>query len=242
MLWVHKCFHPLVMGDPWLEDVGRPMACGCVSLHNQHDSVMTWNRFPHNRPFARGWSEAGVRGAGWSHMHSPRTAPAMRSLHVFSVVSLNNSQTKVMLPWHWRDVTVTCRRVKLPVNAAADVAIRIASWCTHDKSMPGWQHASSDIIYQNRVEIGSRTLLCHMHTGESSYRYVLSFLPIKCQCNWGRIYLNYHIEAEENWTLFLQKTLSNAFSWMKTFEFRLRFHWSLCRLTVFQQWLSPARR
>ena len=36
-----------------------------------------------------------------------------------------------------------------------------------------------------------------------------------------------------------QTTLSNAFSWMKMFEFRWRFHWSLflrVQLTIFQHW------
>ena len=37
----------------------------------------------------------------------------------------------------------------------------------------------------------------------------------------------------------LQTTFSNAISWMKMFEFRLKFHWSLflkVQLTIFQQW------
>ena len=36
-----------------------------------------------------------------------------------------------------------------------------------------------------------------------------------------------------------QTTLSNTFSWMKIFEFRLKFHWSLfprIQLTIFQHW------
>ena len=36
-----------------------------------------------------------------------------------------------------------------------------------------------------------------------------------------------------------QTTFSNAFSWMKMFKFRLRFHWSLfprVQLTIFQHW------
>ena len=36
-----------------------------------------------------------------------------------------------------------------------------------------------------------------------------------------------------------QTTLSNAFSWMKMLEFRLRFHWSLflrVQLTIFHHW------
>ena len=36
-----------------------------------------------------------------------------------------------------------------------------------------------------------------------------------------------------------QTTFSNVFSWMKSFEFRLKFHWSLflrVQLTIFQHW------
>ena len=36
-----------------------------------------------------------------------------------------------------------------------------------------------------------------------------------------------------------QMTFSNVFSWMKMFDFRLKFHWSLnpmVQLTIFQQW------
>ena len=36
-----------------------------------------------------------------------------------------------------------------------------------------------------------------------------------------------------------QTTFSNAFSWIKMYEFRLRFHWSLLlrvQLTIFQHW------
>ena len=36
-----------------------------------------------------------------------------------------------------------------------------------------------------------------------------------------------------------QTTFSNAFSWMKMYIFRLKFHWSLCprvQLTIFQHW------
>ena len=36
-----------------------------------------------------------------------------------------------------------------------------------------------------------------------------------------------------------QTTFSSAFSWLKMFEFRLKFHWSLfprVKLTIFQHW------
>ena len=39
-----------------------------------------------------------------------------------------------------------------------------------------------------------------------------------------------------------QKTLSNAFSWTKLFEFRLQFYWSLFQSvpwTIFQHWFWP---
>ena len=38
-----------------------------------------------------------------------------------------------------------------------------------------------------------------------------------------------------------QTSFSNAFSWMKIYEFRLKFHWSLfprVQLTIFQHWFS----
>ena len=38
---------------------------------------------------------------------------------------------------------------------------------------------------------------------------------------------------------FSQTRFSNAFSWMKMYEFHLKFHWSLClrfQLTIFQHW------
>ena len=47
--------------------------------------------------------------------------------------------------------------------------------------------------------------------------------------HWGR----------DKMAAFSQTTLSNAFSWIKMFEFRLRFHWILfpgIQLTIFQHW------
>ena len=57
-------------------------------------------------------------------------------------------------------------------------------------------------------------------------------VPI-CECkyltHWGRDKMN----------TISQTTLSSAFSWMKMFKFRLKFHWSLflkVQLTIFQHW------
>ena len=38
---------------------------------------------------------------------------------------------------------------------------------------------------------------------------------------------SWHIEAETKWSPFTKKKISNAFSWMKMYQFRLRFHWNL---------------
>ena len=50
-----------------------------------------------------------------------------------------------------------------------------------------------------------------------------------CLTHWGR----------DQMAAFSQTTLSNAFSWMKILEFRLKFHWTLflrVLLTIFQHW------
>ena len=59
--------------------------------------------------------------------------------------------------------------------------------------------------------------------------YYASWLPLCHLTHWGR----------DKMAAFSQTTLSNAFSWMKMYKFRLRFHWSLLlrvQLTIFQHW------
>ena len=55
-------------------------------------------------------------------------------------------------------------------------------------------------------------------------------IPVICKLtHWGR----------DKMDASFQTTFSNAFSWMKMFEFRLKFHWSLflgVKLTIFQHW------
>ena len=51
----------------------------------------------------------------------------------------------------------------------------------------------------------------------------------QCLTHWGR----------GKMAAIFQTAFSNAFSWMKMFEFRLKFHWSLflrVQLTIFQHW------
>ena len=53
----------------------------------------------------------------------------------------------------------------------------------------------------------------------------------------NRPMINKHIQAETRWPPFFR--FSNGFSWMKLYEFWLKFHWSLflaVQLTIFQHW------
>ena len=82
-----------------------------------------------------------------------------------------------------------------------------------------------------------------MHNIDEEYKMLLAentagwILPLYriamgkqgCLTHWGR----------DKIAAVSQTTFSNAFSWMKMFEIRLRFHWSLflrVQLTIFQHW------
>ena len=48
-----------------------------------------------------------------------------------------------------------------------------------------------------------------------------------------------HSRGRDKMAAIFQTTFSNRFSWMKMYEFRLKFHWSLSlgvQLTIFQHW------
>ena len=65
--------------------------------------------------------------------------------------------------------------------------------------------------------------ICHTITDRMHW-FVACFLT-----HWGR----------DNMAAISLTTLSNAFSWMKMLEFRLKFHWSLLprvQSTIFQHW------
>ena len=71
---------------------------------------------------------------------------------------------------------------------------------------------------------------------------ILLVITIKCRVHLGLfdrgIFLLTHFGADKMATIF-QTTLSNAFSWMKMYEFLLKVHWDLflrVLLTIFQHW------
>ena len=56
-----------------------------------------------------------------------------------------------------------------------------------------------------------------------------------------RFYVSTHWGRNKMAVIF-QTTFSSGFSWMKMYEFRLTFHWSLflgVRLAIFQHWYKP---
>ena len=60
-----------------------------------------------------------------------------------------------------------------------------------------------------------------------------------CRLSGDNVALSLTHWSRDKMAAFSQTTLSNAFSWMKILEFRLKFHWSLflrVLSTIFQHW------
>ena len=87
------------------------------------------------------------------------------------------------------------------------------NYCRLDEIFRHWQH---------RELFDLQLCTCSSHTA-------MVLCLVSLLTHWGRD----KIDA------ILQTTFSNAISWMKMFEFRLRFHWSLflrVELTIIQHW------
>ena len=94
---------------------------------------------------------------------------------------------------------------------AADAVIQRHCWNTKT-THKGWLSRGSDISKIFNGEVVATTM---------SVQYYLT--------HWGR----------DKMAAVSQTIFSNAFSWIKMYEFRLKFHWSLIlrfKLTVFQHW------
>ena len=78
------------------------------------------------------------------------------------------------------------------------------------------------IVINTSLQNESNWVYSSRSNSETNYMNVLT--------HWGR----------DKMDAISQTTFWSAFSWMKTFEFRLKFHWSLfprVQLTIFQHWL-----
>ena len=76
-----------------------------------------------------------------------------------------------------------------------------------------------------------RPLNCrwHIYQNRSCCGFIMQTYAFTALTHWGR----------DNIAAILQTTFSNAFSWMKMYEPRFRFHWGLFlrfQLTIFQHW------
>ena len=79
------------------------------------------------------------------------------------------------------------------------------------------------------ILITSTMLICDSSWQKLIYYQLVVDLRSAMLTHWGR----------DKMAAIFQTTFSNAFSWMKMHEFRLRFHWSLfprVQLTKFQHW------
>ena len=78
----------------------------------------------------------------------------------------------------------------------------------------------------------------HVFVG-SNYSYMLTTVEVTVwMINYSPLFLLTHWGRDKMAVIF-QMTYSNAFSWMKMYEFRLRFHWRLflgVQSTIFQHW------
>ena len=135
------------------------------------------------------------------------------------------------------------------------MSLFIVTWCRH---MVTWcRH-----MVKNLVNIGSGNgllsdgtkpftdvdfssqVVCGIHLRTISQEVLMNFIHVFQNCTFQIT----TIYPRGQWVNTLrprqmdaisQTTYSSAFSWMKMFEFRLKFHWSLfprIQLTIFQQW------
>ena len=107
----------------------------------------------------------------------------------------------------------------------------ISHWLVHTQNDPWgcWTNFHHRVVcsYYGTVDILQNTwcihpTTCHWGWDMGCVLWVLT--------HWGR----------DKMAAIVQTTFSNGFSWMKMYEFRLTFLWSLfprVQLTIFQQWL-----
>ena len=116
----------------------------------------------------------------------------------------------------------------------------LVNWTHRDKfqwnSKPYSQVFSEENAIENVVCYKSAILFSgHWGSiGSSMKCREISFvmdIVLFCLTHWGR----------DKMAAIFQKTFWNAFPWMKMYEFRLQFHWSLflrVQLTIFQHWFG----
>ena len=85
------------------------------------------------------------------------------------------------------------------------------------------------IIIAGTIETRIAFTLIYIWEQKEKNNTTIKTMTYRGLTNWGR----------DKMAAIFQSTVSNGFSWMKMYEFRLKFHWSLLpriQLTIFQHW------
>ena len=117
----------------------------------------------------------------------------------------------------------------LPLNTRLSIQSRRRWYEPPTHSL--WRHCNIKFCEKTRWVVHTFFMCLFMNTvNKTLYMLHVDFSFLTSSPN----YLTEHIEAEAKWPPF-----STAFSWLKMYEFRLRFHWKLfpgVQLTIFHHW------
>ena len=229
---------------------------------NNRDIILSRNRTYVNRPWWRHQMEtfsallAICAGNSPVPGEFPAQRPITRSFDVFFDLRLNKRFSKQSWGWwfetlsgplwHHRNATSILERIyhiTVGLHCIYILTNPQMRWKINKKNHP-WCIAMYPQTYHSAHWWPSvvmmptlshwwqqRLLLWSTNQTHQRWHHINSYISVAARnlTHWGRD----QIDAIS------QTTFSNAFSWMKMYEFRLRFHWSLfprVQLTIFQLW------
>ena len=131
--------------------------------------------------------------------------------------------------WLWLILIIT-RYCSKPSRITGKTPLHIECWHSN-------QYQSSLSVDFGKPFLWQRSA---KQTSHDMDKYLDPCITMGCDCS-SMLYPNDRVNILRPWQMdaISQTTFSNVFSWMKMFEFRLKFHWSLfprVQLTIFQQW------
>ena len=128
-----------------------------------------------------------------------------------AIGKMNEWKVTTLLQLRWKMTQICCvwKIFGVKVDRLTNCCVKIYVWTI---TLKHWHQVM--IIISLWIRFNSRILL-------DQWDWLLT--------HWGR----------DKMAAIFQTTIANAFSWMKMYEFRLRFHWILfpgVQLTIFQHW------
>ena len=142
--------------------------------------------------------------------HLPRDWLFVRGIHRSPVVYPHKGQWRGALMF-----SLICTRTNKRLSKQS------RRWWFETPLRPLWHNCNAFCLSVLRT-------LWHL-VAELRFRWQPGVLKVSFLTHWGR----------DKMDAISQTTFSSAFSWMKMFEFRLKFHWSLflmVQLTIFHHW------